>query len=718
VVDASSNVDQPETNHRLRRLFRPASVAVVGASPKGGYGLGAVENLERFGFPGRVYQVNPNYAEIAGRPAWPSLSALPEPVDAVVIAVPARATVPVVREAIQAGAGGAVAFAAGFAELDEDGRALQDELAALGRESGFPVVGPNCLGVVNYAGRAPLWGITTGMRTEPGAVAVVGQSGNIVLSLMSSSCCPPLAYAVSCGNQAAVDAVEVIDFFLQEPGVRAVIAILESIADVAAFRRVAARAAERAVPIVALKLGRSEAGRRAAVAHTGSLTGASHLVDALFRECGVVRVDDLDEAGATAALLAAKRRPAGRGLGVTASSGGECGLVSDLAAGAGLTLPDLPPEQRERVTPLLPSFARPANPLDITAVGWGYREVSRETVLALGTTPGVDIVASVGQASTYVGSLAEYGWYPMVEGLGDAAAELAVPVVVVSTVTDVQRELVDALAARDIPVLAGTRTAISAIANAGRYAEWLRTRPAAPDSVPVDPERRARALALLPPAGSGGVPESIGKAVARLYGIPVPDGATAASAGEAARIAREIGYPVVMKVEADGLHHKTEAGGVAVGLASDDEVRTTYPALVGRVAATVPEAVVRGVRVERMIPGGVELVAGGTNDPAFGPAVVVGMGGVLVELLRDTAHRIAPVDDNGGMAMLAELRGRALLDGFRGALPVDAAAVAGVIARLSTLLSELPEVREIDLNPLVALERGQGCVALDCLIVV
>lgn len=717
-MKTSTAADPAGATHRLRRLFYPASVAVVGVSPKGGYGLGTVENLDRFGFPGRIYQVNPNHAEVAGRPAWPSLASLPEAPDAVAVAVPARATPSVVREAIAAGAGGAVTFAAGFAELGVDGRALQDELAAMGRESGVPVIGPNCVGVVNYAGRAPLWGITTGVRLDPGAVAVVGQSGNIVLSLMSSCSCPPLAHAVSCGNQAVVDAIEVIDFFLEEPQVRTIIAVLESIGDVAAFRRVAERAAERAVPIVALKLGRSEQGRRAAIAHTGSLTGDAHLVDALFRECGVIPVRDLDEAGATAALLAAKRRPAGRGLGVTASSGGECGLVSDLAIEAGLTLPDLPAAQRAAVAPLLPPFACPSNPLDITAVGWGYREVSRETVLALATTPGVDLVASVGQASAYVGPLADYGWYPMVDGLGDAAAVAPVPVVVVSTVTDVQPELIDALAAHGIPVLAGTQTAIRAIANVASYAEWLRDRPAPTPPLTVDEARRARALALLPPPGSGGVSESVGKAIARLYGIPVPDGEMATTADDAVRVAGEVGYPVVLKIEADGLHHKTEAGGVVVGFDDDDALRAAYAALVARVAAAAPDAVIRGVRVERMVRGGVELVVGGMNDPMFGPVVVAGMGGILIELLRDTVHRLAPVSADGGRQMLRELRGWPLLDGFRGAPPADVDAVAFVIARVSTLLGELPEVREIDINPLVVLEHGQGCMALDCLLVV
>lgn len=705
-------------SHRLQRLFSPVSVAVVGVSPKGGYGLGTVKNLEQFGFPGRVYPINPRYDEIDGRQTWPNLASLPEPVDAVGISVPALATPSIIREAIEAGAGGAVAFAAGFAEVGEEGAALQAEIAAMGRESGFPVIGPNCLGVVNYLDRAPLWSITAGGRTEPGSVALVGQSGNILLSLMSSINCPPLAYAVSCGNQTVVDAVEIMDYFLEDSRVRVIVAVLEGIRDVSGFRRMAARAAERQVPIIALKLGRSERGSRAAIAHTGSMTGASHLVEALFAECGVIRVDDLGEAGATAALLAAPRRPNGMGLGVTASSGGECGLTSDLATEAGLVLPELQAEQREKVVPLLPSFARPSNPLDITAVGWGDREISRETVSALVNTPGVDLVASIGQASTYSGPMADIGWEPMVAGLGDAAANGNVPIVLISTVTDIQSELVQALAEHDIPVLAGTRTAIRSIANAGRYAVWLRERPA--PSVPhaIDEERREQARTLLPPVGSGGVSESVSKQIAALYGIPIPEGDLATSPEAARNIAEQIGYPVVLKIEAENLHHKTEVGGVVVGVKTGAEVATAYEALIQRVVAARPNVTIAGVRVERMVGGGVELVVGGTRDELFGPVVVVGSGGILVEVLQDTAHHLAPVDVSTARRMVLGLRGGALLEGYRGAAPADIDAVASAIAGVSAMLTELPEVREIDINPLVALEQGKGSVALDCLLVV
>lgn len=716
-VDWTRLAGDDAASHPLHPLFYPRSVAVVGASPKGGYGLGVVTALTAFGFAGAIYPVNPNYDEIAGLRAYPELGALPEPVDAVAIAVPARAVPGVVRQALDAGAKAGIAFGSGFAEAGEDGRALQAELRAL-CGARFPLIGPNCLGVMSYRGGAALWAIATGVRRRAGSVGLVAQSGNMALTLMAASRGLELAHVVSAGNQAVVDAVDVMGFSLAEPGVRVIAAVIEGLADVAKFRRVAARAAERDIPIVALKLGRSEKAGRAAVAHTGSLTGADDLYDALFKQDGVIRVDDLDELMQTVALLAADRRPAGVGLGVFASSGGECGLLADLAAASGVELPELPAETRAALLDRLPPFANPLNPLDITASGWGNRDLYGDVATLLAAAPGVDIVACVGDTTRNSGPLAATGWDRMLDGLADARARTDKPIAVINTLTDVADALTDALAGRGLIHLAGARTAARAIGHAGRYARWRRERRAPHGVRAVDAERRAAALALLPAAGAGGVAESFGKALLRRYGIPVAAGGLAGSVEEALMLAEEVGYPVALKIEAEGIHHKTEVGGVALGIASSDHLRTEYAALLARVAARAPGARLRGVRVERMASGLVELIVGGRNDPTFGPVVVAGFGGVLAEALRDVSTRLAPVDAAEARAMLAELRGAALLGPFRGCPPVDVAAAADAIARVSQLLKELPEIRELDLNPVLVGAEGEGCVAVDALAVV
>lgn len=703
-------------SHPLYPLFYPRSVAVVGASPKGGYGLGVITALRTFGFTGAIYPVNPNYDMLADLIAYPELGALPEPVDAVAIAVPSQAVPQVVHQAIDAGVKCGVAFGSGFAEAGAAGRSLQAELRALCGER-FPLIGPNCLGVMSYLGGAALWSIPVGPRRTAGAVGLVAQSGNMALTLMASSRGLSLAHAVSTGNQAVVDAVDVMSFYLAEPGIRVIAAVLEGLTDVAKFRRVAAQAAERDVPIVALKLGRSEKAGRAAVAHTGSLTGSDQLYDALFSQYGVLRVADLDELMETAKLLAADRRPTGSGLGVFASSGGECGLISDVAAASGVELPDLRPETRAELLGLLPPFANPLNPLDITAAGWGNREIYGNVATLLAATPGVDIVACIGDTTRNSGPLHTTGWDKMIAGLADAHARTDKPLAVINTITDVAYELTDALAELGIIHLSGACTATRAIGHAGRYARWRQNPRADGDAASVDAARRLGARDLLPAPGSG-VSETASKALLQLYGIPTPDGGLARSVDEALALANAVGYSVVLKIEADGIHHKTEVGGVALRITSDARLCAEYVALLERVAARAPDAKVRGVRVERMASGVIELIVGGRNDPLFGPVVVAGLGGVLAEALQDVSTRLAPVDTDEARAMLSELRGSALLGPFRGRPAVDVAAAAEVIARVSQLLIELPEIQELDLNPVLVGAEGDGCVAVDGLVVV
>ncbi|MGA7669922.1 MAG: acetate--CoA ligase family protein [Nitrolancea sp.] len=715
-VDWTSMAGADVASHPLYPLFYARSVAVVGASPKGGYGLRVLSALTSSGFTGSIYPVNPNYDTITELRAYPEIGAIPETVDAVAIAVPSRAVPGVVRQAIVAGAKSGIAFGSGFGEAGDEGQALQTELRALCGDR-FPLIGPNCLGVMSYLGGAALWAIPLAVPRRPGRVGLVAQSGNMALTLMASSRGLGLAHVVSAGNQAVVDAVDVMSFYLTEPDVRVIAAVIEGLSDAAKFRRVAAQAAERNVPIVALKLGRSEKASRAAVAHTGSLTGSDQLYDALFRQYGVIRVDDSEELMETAKLLSADRRPAGPGLGVFASSGGECGLISDLAASSGVTLPDLHPESREQLLELLPPFANPLNPLDITASGWGNREIYGNVAALLAETPGVDMVACIGDTTRNSGPLNATGWDKMIAGMADAQARTDKPMAVINTLTDVAYEMTDALAELGVIHLSGARNAALAIGHAGHYAQWRQSF-RGEITHEVEADRRSRALALLPKPGSGGGGESAGKELLRLYGIPVPAGGLALNADGAIRIAHDVGYPIVLKIEADEIHHKTEVGGVALHITSDSQLHVEYAALLERVASRTPHAKVRGVRVVRMASGLIELIVGGRNDPLFGPVVVAGLGGVLAEALQDVSNRLAPVDADEASAMLAELRGSALLGAFRGREAVDIDSASDVIARVSKMLIELPEIQELDLNPVLVGADGESCIAVDALVVV
>ncbi|WP_242909555.1 acetate--CoA ligase family protein [Actinomadura terrae] len=684
--------------HRLDRLFRPASVAVVGASPKGGYGLRTLRNTRGAGFTGRLYAVHPSHAEVDGVRAYRSLRDLPEVPDAVAAAIPAAGVPALAAEAADLGAGSMVVFGAGFAERDEAGRRLQRDLVAAA-DGRLPLIGPNCLGVASFRGRAALWGIELPLlhADADGVVALAAQSGNMALTTMLSGRLPSVAYGVSAGNQAVLDLADCLEYFLTDPGVRVVCLVMEGLADLARFRVLAERAAARDVAVIVLKVGRSAVGEAATVAHTGTLAGRDASYDALFRQTGVHRVDDLDEMIALSALLAAPRRPRGGTVGVYASSGGECGLVADLADATGVALAGLDTVARDRLAAALPPYMPVRNPLDLGANAWGDQAMYRTAALAMGNSPDVDVVAFVGDAPTHSEPLDEIGWPEMVGGAGEAAAELDVPVVLMTTTTDVTSGLIALARRHGVPLLAGARPALRAIALAGT------PRPAIPrvDEPPADPERRRRATALL----SGPLSESQAKELLRLYGIESPPGEVANDTDTAAAIADRIGYPVVCKLHAPGIAHKSDIGGVEVGLRDEDALREAF----ARMTRHAPS-----VLVERMAGPGTELIVGGRNDAA-GSLVVLGAGGVLTELIGDSVGLLWPFTRDDVLDAVDRLRIGALLRGYRGAPPADLGALADAATAVGRLLAELPEVAELDVNPLLA--GPDGCLALDALVV-
>jgi acetyltransferase len=697
--------------HPLRPLFAPRSVAVVGASPKGGYGLTTLQNLRGLGYAGRTYVVHPTRDTVDGVAAYPTIAALPEVPDAVAVAVPAAGVPAVLREAAAAGVPTGVVYGSGFAEVGRAGRELQDQV----RAAGVRVVGPNCLGTVSYRGRAALWGITLPMGdgVTDGAVALAAQSGNMVLTAMGSGRLPRLAYAVSAGNQAAVDVTDCMEYFLGDPGVRVIALIIEGLRDLARFRALAVAAAERDVAVVVLKVGRSAAGEQATVAHTGTLAGVDAAYAAAFRQTGTIRVDDLDELVATCALLAGGRRPRGAGLGIFASSGGECGLIADLAEDTGVDLPALDGPARSALRPLIPEYGNLGNPLDLTAGGWGQTDVYEAATRGLARVPGVDLVAFVGDAPTHTGDLEAAMWPEMVRGAAAGAAEVDVPVALVTTTTDTVPGLASLAAEHGVLLLAGLRPALRAMALAGWWAG--RPVPAPPAPTEPGPVDRARRLVAAEPGAGQVLTETAAKRLLALYGVSTPDGEDASDVEGAVAVARKIGFPVVCKIDADGLAHKSDIGGVEVGLADEDAVR----AAVERVLERGREAVgaVCGVRIERMATGGgVELIVGGRNDPAAGPLVVLGAGGVLTELLADSTALLWPFGPDEVVAAVRGLRVGRLLDGYRGGAPADVDALAATAVAVGRLLADLPEIAEIDINPLLVGPAGQGCLALDALV--
>jgi acetyl-CoA synthetase len=680
----------------LTPLLRPRSIAVVGANDReDGYAANVLRNLSRGGFAGPVWGINPKRTEVLGRPCLPSLADLPEPVDAVVIAVPAAAVPAVVGDAAGLGCGGAVVLSAGFGEI-EAGRELERELREVALAADFPLCGPNGNGIVSTRARAGMWG-DSAVGFEPGPVAMVSQSGNVAVNALGSHRGIAWHTVVSTGNQTVCDASDWLAAIAEQDGVGSVALFLESDGDGAKLADALAHCADAGIGVAVLKIGASEAGAGAAAAHTGALAGDQRIFRALLTEAGAAWARDphelLELAKAMSEPRARPPRPAG-GLCVLTCSGGDSGVAADEAEALGLPLPELADETRHRLAELLPAAATAGNPLDYTAAIWGDTERLRKIVATAGDDPAIDQLLLLYDHPWDLSPESEASWAAVRAGLAAGAADADAAALVASTLPD----LIDdgsarELAALGVPAIAGVRTALRcALALRADLGEGARLRDIAGAA------RRA--------GGPGGewLDEADAKRMLAGAGIPTPPGRVADGEDACVSTALELGLPVALKLCAPDLHHKSEAGALALGLATEEEVRAAHRRLTAS-----PAAAGSRVLVEQMAPAGAELFVAARSDAAV-PALVVGLGGIWSEALDDVAIVPLPAGRERVYRAIANLRGAPLLTGGRGSEPLDVSAAAELAARAGELLLE-QELELLELNPVVV--HRSGCVALD-----
>lgn len=687
----------------LDRFFRPESVAVIGASdtegrPNTGITRQLIAWAERVG--ARLYPVHPTRETVFGRTCAPSVAALPEQVDLAVLLV--GDPLPVIEELAQAKVKFAVAFASGFAETGAAGAAAQARLAAAVERSGLRLLGPNTNLNAFEEFRDDLDGPAIALITQS------GHQGRPVYTLQELGV--RLSHWAPTGNEADLETADFIAYFSQRPEVGAIACYVEGLKDGRSFLLAADRAARAGVPVVAVKVGRTETGARMAASHTGKLTGADQVVDAAMRQFGVIRVDGLDELQDTAALLARARKPLADGVVVYSISGGTGAHFSDLATGAGLSLPVLSEEKQAELHTWIPGYLNVANPVDNGGhpVGdWRGRKII-DAILA-DPEVGVLICPITGPFPPMSDRLAQ--------DLVDAAEATDKLVCVVwgspvGTEDAYRTTLLGSSRVATFRTFGNCITAVKAYLDHHRFAASYRS----PfDEAPRTPSPSFRkAQALMRPGHQ--LSEHAAKQLLRAYGIRVPREQLVTSAAAAVRAAGLVGYPVVMKASGAQLAHKTELGLVKVGLTSASQVRDAYRELTD--IARYEDIDLDGILVCQMVERGVEMMVGVTQDALFGPTVTVGLGGVLVEVLHDAAVRVPPFGEDQARAMLGELRGRALLEGVRGGPPVDVDALVEVILRVQRMALELgDDLSELDINPLMVLGRGQGAVALDALAV-
>ena len=708
----------------LSPLMNPRSVAIVGASQRSDAlpnreprGNRVIRNLKNFGFPGRIVAINPKYTEVMDCLCYPELGAVPEPVDCVVLAVPNRHVPGLLESAADAGVRAAVVFAAGFGETGPEGKERQARLESLSRERGFLICGPNCYGMLNVYGKAPLFASTIPAGFLPGPVALVSQSGGLSTTIANALMINRrvgLSHIVSCGNQSGASFEEYFNYFVEDENTRVVAAFVEGFKQPDKLLAVAKKAAARNKPLIILKGGRSEVSKRAAATHSGSLAGAAEVVDAAFRQGGIVAVRSLNELIDAISVFSCEtfmqRYKGGRRIGVLSGSGGECTLVSDAAAGAGLEVPELTETTKSQLQASVADFGNMNNPLDGTGAMYDDDKIFPRLLQGLIDDANIDVVTINLEANDPRPKELKSGnrFSAVIEKVAAASPK---PIVCFSSIVGgpVDPDILLPLRAIGVPLMEGAECATATIRNLAEYYEFKNNQTKeASDAVPSD------AAIKLP---SGILPARTAFSLFEKFGIPVAPSALVQSADEAAVAAERIGFPVALKIESSAIAHKSDVGGVALKLGSANEVCDAFARMLSEVGRRAPDAMIDGVVVQRMAGEGVEMILGIKRDPLFGPTVLCGLGGVLVEVLKDVAIGIPPLTRTQALDMIRRLRGFAILQGVRGKPAADIDALADAIVALSQLALALgDDLLGLDINPLIVYPKSQGAVAVDALV--
>jgi acyl-CoA synthetase (NDP forming) len=669
-----------------------------------------IESLDRIGFVGSIYPVNPKYETLFGRRCYPSVTDLPEAVDVLALGVNHTRVLEHIRLAAQRGVRAAIIFDGGFAERGEEGRRRQEELVAICREAGIALCGPNCMGVVSPHARSLVYIQALADPTLlAGNVGLISQSGSLCIGLLADCRRFGFSHVISSGNEAVLTAADYLEFLVDDPTTRVIALFLETVREPERFVAALDRAADRGKPVVAIKVGRSERARRAITSHTGGLAGEARVFSSVLRAHRAIEVGDVDEMVEVLACCQGPRWPRGRRVAVMTASGGQAELILDLASAAGLDLPPLSPSARVEIQAALGILSGDGNPLD----AWGngdYATNFPRAIAALGADPGYDAITFCSDSfdDQPFGTPERLLAYARI--LVEGAARSSKPFYYMTTRSGIfRRDVLAFLREHGIPVVGGTRQGLGAI---DRLARWS----VAPAALPADASRPGRLATMLAAGPRATIHEHDAKRLLAEAGLPILSERLVPGLSEARAAAAALGYPVVLKVVSDDIPHRSELGLVAVGLRDETELVDAYERMSRRLARGGQRGGIAGFLIQPVARGGLEVFAGVSTDPDFGPILAFGAGGVLVEALDDVALRALPLRDGDAEAMIAETRAGRLLRGYRGRPPGDVAALARCLRALADFAwAERGSIAEIDVNPIVVHE--DGCDILDALIV-
>ena len=693
---------------QLSRLLRPRSVAVVGASATpGALGASVISNLDRLAFGGELYLINPNREFIGKRACLKSVDALPPGVDVAVLAIPHAAVLPTVKALVERGVGAAIIFSAGFAEGGESGLAEQRELSRIASDSGMVIVGPNCLGLVNYVDGVALTFVETpaaGLANRAG-VGIVSQSGAMaaVLGVTLASRQIGVSYSVSTGNEAASGVEDYLEYLLDDPNTSVIALIVEQFREPKRFLSLASSARARGKPMILLHPGRSQAARESAATHTGAMAGDYKVMLTQTKARGVRIADDLEHYGDLIELAFRCRVPSEPGTVVLTESGAFKALALDLCEHVGITLPSLNDDDAPELREALPDFVPVSNPVDLTAQGLVDPEIYRRSLAALMKDERFGVIVLCIIQTDPGTSAAKFP--TIISALRDSVPKKTVIFAGMDEGAVVPDEFVIQLRELGVPYFAAPDRTFRALAS---FLEPL----------PVASSENQAALAGKFPRdeSTGFIPEYRSKEILKAIGIPFPDGRLVTTLAEAQHAARELGMPVALKAQAAALPHKSDAGGVVLGLKDADQVAEGWHRLQTNISKNCPGVKLDGVLVEAMSKPGLELIVGGRTDPQWGTTMLAGFGGVQAEIIKDVVLFPAELNKEAVESALYSLKGAEQFRGYRGSEALDVRSVAHMITQVAALLRAEPSIQEIDLNPVFVYPAGLGAVALDALI--
>ncbi len=699
----------------LGALLDPESIAIVGASNnEKSIGGRPIKFLKDYGYQGKIYPINPRYDIVQGITCYRGIKELPGAVDLLIVAVRADLVLGALQEAQDKGIKSALVFSSGFGEIGGDGQEMQKQLVQLAADNNMPVCGPNCQGYINHWGNitASFTGALVRGNFKKGPAALIAQSGAVggMLYAIAQETGIGMSYMIVGGNEAVVSTGDYLHYVLNDEKTRVVATYMEGLKDVSRLKECARLSMEKEKPIVAMKVGRSAAGSKAAASHTGSIAGEDKLVDAFFRQMGIIRVDNADEMFHCLKIFSNPKRMQGDRVGILSISGGAGVIMADACEKYGLQLAKLQDDTEEKLRSLLPPFGSPRNPVDITAQVLTEVDKFYDSARCVVDDPGTDA------AVIFIGLL-EHLKDQLIPAIKKLEESTSKPIIIIWMAGN--DEIRKEFQATTIPFFEEPTQAIYALGQLNKFRRYTAAYKKAAARETPDTGKSAETAAMLDQLNIEGkiLDEINSKKLLHAYNIPVTSDILAKNQAEAAAAAKQIGFPIVMKIVSPDIAHKSDVGGVILGINSEREVIQAFQQIMQNVKEQKPEAHIDGIMISEMLPPGIEMLVGLKHDDTFGPVIVVGMGGIYVEILKDASTRILPINRQDAYEMLEELKSYALLKGARGQKERHIEALVDVLLNVSKMGMALQDrIAELDINPLLVFEKGSGVKAADGLV--